>query len=345
MANIHSSGPQTPLCSPLLTPADSPIMTLILHRSLAAALLFIVPSFVAAQSPTAKDSAITDQVPRELVEFGSYWGNPVFKAAGEGHWDARIRERGWIIREGREYRMWYTGYDGTREGQKMLGLATSQDCKHWTRHPKNPIYKAHWVEDMMVLKHEGTYYMFAEGEGDQAQMLTSPDGVEWKREGTLDVRLANGEPIPAGPFGTPFAMVEDGVWYLFYERRDAGVWLATSKDRKVWTNVQDEPVLKPGPQPYDKLMIALNQVIKYQGKYYALLHGTGSETLPRLWGTGVAVSSDLIHWSKFAGNPLFPIAEDKSSGMWVFDGRRYGLCTMHNRVDLHLPMPAEPSGQ
>ena len=52
---------------------------------------------------------------------------------------------------------------------------------------------------MMVIKHQGKWYMVAEGEQDQAQLLTSNDGVTWKREGTLDVRLKNGNPIPPGP--------------------------------------------------------------------------------------------------------------------------------------------------
>ncbi len=287
-----------------------------------------------AEAPATRSATA---FPRELVDFVPYDDNPVFEAAGPGHWDVRIRERGWIIKEGDLYRMWYTGYDGTREGLKMLGYATSRDGVRWTRWPDNPIYRDHWVEDMMVLKHGDTYYMFAEGTGDQAHLLTSPDGIRWKREGQLDVRLTTGEPIPAGPYGTPFVMVKDDTWYLFYERRDGGIWLATSRDRKVWTNVQDEPVIKPGPGEYDRLLIALNQVIPYKGRYYALLHGSGMEQRPRLWSTFVAVSDDLIHWTKYDGNPLFPIADDKSSGIWVHDGKAFRLYTMHGQVNLHLP--------
>lgn len=298
----------------------------------AAALLMAHPA--AAQEPQTKTA---QAFPAELVDFTAYGRNPVFKAAGPSHWDVMIRERGWIIKEGDQYRMWYTGYDGTREGLKMLGYATSRDGIRWERWPDNPIYRDHWVEDMMVLKHDGTYYMFAEGTGDEAHLLTSADGIHWQREGRLDVRLKNGEPIPRGPYGTPFVMVKDGTWYLFYERRDLGVWLATSRDRKVWTNVQDEPVIKPGPGGYDRVMIALNQVIKHKGRYYALLHGSGDEHAPRLWSTTVAVSDDLIHWTKYPGNPLFPIAQNKSSGVWVHDGEGFRLYTMHGEVNLHLP--------
>ena len=117
--------------------------------------------------------------PTELVDFTPAKQNPVFAARGKDHWDVRIRERGWILRDGNRYQMWFTGYDGTRDGLKMLGYATSKDGFKWTRHPGNPIYRQHWVEDMMVVKRDGTYYMFAEGRNDVAHLLTSQNGIDW----------------------------------------------------------------------------------------------------------------------------------------------------------------------
>jgi beta-1,2-mannobiose phosphorylase / 1,2-beta-oligomannan phosphorylase len=152
--------------------------------------------------------------PRELTTFAPIAGNPVFTAQGEGHWDVKIRERGWILfnkdaNDGTPaWRMWYTGYDGTREGQKKLGLATSTDGVKWTAQPGDPIYDDAWIEDMMIVPHDGTLYMFAEGKDDQSHLLTSKDGVAWHRVGILDVRKANGEPIEPGPFGTPVAHYE-----------------------------------------------------------------------------------------------------------------------------------------
>lgn len=275
--------------------------------------------------------------PAELVNFHPIDRNPVFKARGKGHWDVKIRERGWILREGKTWKMWFTGYDGTRDGRRMLGYVTSKDGLNWKRHPKNPVYRKHWVEDMMVVPHKGVYYMFAEGKGDIAHMLTSKDGVNWKRFGPLDIRRKNGQPISKGPRGTPTVFIKNGSWHLFYERYDKGVWLATSKDRKVWTNVRDEPVLKPGPGRYDKLMIALNQIVEHNGRYYAYYHGSGTPTKPRLWTTNVAVSKDLMHWTKYKGNPLLPAKSNKSSGIVVHDGKRFRLYTMHDRVDVHFP--------
>lgn len=281
-------------------------------------------------------------VPKELTAFVPYRSNPVFVASGEGHWDVAIRERGWILFNDQTpqgspaWQLWFTGYDGTREGQKKLGYATSNDGLNWTKHEKNPVYSDVWIEDMMVVRRGDVLYMFAEGRGDQPHLLTSRDGVRWERHGQLDVRTVDGNPIKAGPYGTPTAWFEDETWYLFYERRDLGVWLATSKDLKVWRNVSDDPVLSPGPDEFDLDLVALNQIVKHKGRYYAYYHG--SKRGSKLWSTGVAVSDDLRKWTKSDANPLFPVRDNKSSGILVHDGKQFRLYTMHGRVDVHFPV-------
>lgn len=278
-----------------------------------------------------------DKFPQELIKFKPRDDKPVFTAA-KGQWDAAIRERGWIMREDGVYKLWYTGYDGSKEGIRMLGYATSPDGINWTRHPNNPLLRNLWVEDMMVIKNEGKYYMFAEGRNDRAHLLVSADGLAWQSLGKLDIRKKDGQPIADGPYGTPTAWHEKDKWYLFYERNDLGVWLAASTDMKVWTNVRDEPVLTPGPGDYDKDRIALNQIIKHKGRYYAYYHGCAmSGPNAKRWSTAVATSTDLIHWEKYPGNPLQPVAENKSSGILVHDGKRFRLYTMHPEVWLHVP--------
>jgi hypothetical protein len=282
---------------------------------------------------------IGEKFPPELVKFVPYGKGPIF-AAEPGKWDAKIRERGWILREGGVYKLWYTGYDGTQDGLRMLGYATSPDGIKWTRSPRNPLDREHWIEDMMIVKDDGKYYLFAEGRNDRAHQFVSDDGLAWKRIGRLDVRLADGRPIPDGPYGTPTAWHENGTWYLFYEREDRGIWLATSKDRKIWRNVRDEPVLSPGPDDYDKDLVALNQIIKHKGRYYAFYHGSAKAgPKAKLWSTAIATSTDLRHWEKYPGNPLRPIGENKSSGIVVHDSEKFRLYTMHPAVYLHVPPP------
>ena len=186
--------------------------------------------------------------PDEITKFTPLQENPIFTAAKEGAWDSGIRERGFIMKEEDGYHMWYTGFDKYDENRMLkLGYAFSEDGIEWTRYKDNPIFSESWVEDMMVWKEDGVYYMFAEGRGDIAKMLTSTDRIHWENQGNIDIRKVDGSPISEGPYGTPTVWVEDEVWYLFYERGDLGIWLATSNDRKVWTNVQDDPIIKIGP--------------------------------------------------------------------------------------------------
>jgi beta-1,2-mannobiose phosphorylase / 1,2-beta-oligomannan phosphorylase len=281
-----------------------------------------------------------EEFPLALTRFEPGPINPVFTAEGPGHWDVKMRERGWILREGEIYQLWFTGYDGSKEGIKRLGYATSADGIHWTRYPHNPIYGEHWVEDMMVVKQGNMYYMFSEGLDDHAQLLTSPDKIHWKWIGFLDIRMADGRPIEKGPYGTPTAWFENGRWHLFYERGDRAVWLAQSKDLKVFTNVQDEPVLVPGPEEYDRKLIALNQIIKHNGRYYACYHGSPWGAKPVNWSSNLATSTDLIHWKKFPGNPLRPLSENKSSNLLIDDGKQFRLYTMHDSVWAHFPTSA-----
>lgn len=273
----------------------------------------------------ASADAADEDFPPELVEFKPYEHNPIFAGEGPGHWDVKIRERGWILREGDSWYLWFTGYDGTGPGIRRLGLATSSDGLNWKRAPQDPLDADHWIEDMMVVRSGDTYYMAAEGRHDIAQLLSSSDRVHWTRLGSIDVRLTSKEPIPPGPYGTPTLWKEGDTWHLFYERRDAGIWLAKSKDMRVWTNVSDDPVLACGPDTYDRHMIAMNQVIRHNGRYYALYHSNDGPKRP--WVSNLAMSTDLTHWKKYPGNPL--LADNQSSPVFVYDGTRYRLYIMH----------------
>ncbi|WP_206513021.1 glycosylase [Larkinella soli] len=274
--------------------------------------------------------------PRELVQFEPAGKAPVFAGTGIDTWDEKIRERGYILREGSTWHLWYTGYRNEKNAVLHLGYATSPDGIRWTRYAQNPVHDQGWVEDMCVVKSGNTYYMFAEGKDDIAQLLTSTDRVRWTEKGPLDIRYRDGKPLSEGPRGTPAVWKEGNTWYLFYERRDEAIWVATSRDLSTWTNVQDEPVLKAGPEPYDRYGVAMNQVIKHKGLYYGYYHATAFSDW-REWSTNVAVSKDLIHWTKYERNPI--IGDDKSSGILVHDGTRYRMYTMHPAVYLFYPKP------
>ena len=280
--------------------------------------------------------------PPELVQFKGAAGNPVFAGTGDSSdWDQRIRERGYILVENGVYHLWYTGYQNKPDAELHLGYATSPDGIHFTRYPDNPIFSDNWTEDIMVMKDGDRYVMFAEGRNDIAHWLTSEDRVHWTGHGNLDIRKMDGNPIEPGPYGTPTVWKEADQYYLFYERNDSAIWLAKSPDLTTWTNIQDEPVIARGPGWYDKHGVALNQIVKYQGYYYGYYHGTPEEDWS-LWNTNVAVSPDLIHWTKYAQNPI--LEENKSSGILVPEEEGFRLYTMHPQVVMHVNNPGFQSG-
>jgi sucrose-6-phosphate hydrolase SacC (GH32 family) len=271
-----------------------------------------------------------------LVAWTPVPENPVFTGTGRDTWDRKIRERGYIlVGDDGTFHLWYTGYAVDRPPTMSLGHATSRDGIKWTRDPENPIFAGSWVEDVCVVRRDGAFFMFAEGKNDIAHLLTSEDGRKWTDRGSLDIRKTDGTPLSPGPYGTPAAWFEGETWYLFYERGDLGVWLATSKDLKAWKNVTDDPVISRGPNAYDQTAMAVNQIVKRDGVYYAIYHAN-SERPWKDWTTCVARSRDLVHWEKYPGNPI--IGNNCSSAILVRTPQGEDrLYTMHPDVKLFVP--------
>jgi hypothetical protein len=284
-------------------------------------------------SDSAPDPMWPVDLPRRPQDLRPLNEQPLFSGEPQA-WDASIRERGWILYDEDQYKLWYTGYDGQRTSTKYLGLATSPDGLHWSRSAANPLIPDHWVEDVMVVKHAGHYWLFGEGPNDVAHWFRSLDGERWERMGDLDIRQTDGQPISPGPRGTPTVWQEAGQWYLLYERRDAGIWLATSPDLQVWTHVQDDPVIGLGDRDYDQTMIAVNQVLRTDDGYVCFFHSSSDAAPPRRWVCSAAISRDLRHWTKLP-QPLTTRQQNQSSGIVVRGPTGWRFYTMHDRVDAY----------
>src|SRR5262249_44473379 len=115
--------------------------------------LAFVALAVALIRPGAEVGA--DEFPRGLVAWTPLPGNPVFQGAGDGAWDRKIRERGYVLRERGTYHLWYTGYNDDLSPAKFLGHATSPDGLRWARDPANPVFTGSWTEDVFVLHRDG----------------------------------------------------------------------------------------------------------------------------------------------------------------------------------------------
>lgn len=109
--------------------------------------------------------------------------DPVFQL-GEG-WDSWNISPFTVIKEGGEYRIWYSGWN--REHlEQGIGLAWSSDGINWIREPTNPVitvsdpYDAFYVG--CAMKEGDTYILFVNGQvGSTVEVLStySRDGVNW----------------------------------------------------------------------------------------------------------------------------------------------------------------------
>ena len=82
----------------------------------------------------------------------------------------------------------------------------------------------------------------------------------------------------------------------------ASIGVAFSKDMVHWQKYQGNPVLTPGPGAYDNVSVKLASVI-YQPPLYKMWY-VGRYQGNYSYSIGYTTSTDGIHWTKYAGNPV-----------------------------------------
>jgi hypothetical protein len=125
----------------------------------------------------------------------------------------------------------------------------------------------------------------------------SLDGKTWTRTSS---------PVLAS-YITP-SVVKVGSTYYMYAQPNSGPGTAsfdlqTSTDGIHWT-LNTSGVLGLGSSTWDDAFLWSMAVNDYQGTFYAL-YSAGANTTTYEFYTGLATSSDGIHWTKYASNPVY----------------------------------------
>ena len=165
--------------------------------------------------------------------------DPVLTPGGEGAWDAvRVIDPS-VIRTPDGYRMWYTGADTDRlQATRLIGLATSPDGIHWTKHPEPVLTlseKGEWdgyrvFQPHVVQTPDGFLMLYKAnikiGQAEGYGIAYSHDGINWmKYEGNpiIEEKTYGIEWLRKGYADLVF---HEGVLYLYLEvlEREGGAW-------------------------------------------------------------------------------------------------------------------------
>jgi len=213
------------------------------------------------------------------------------------------------------YFMWYCGSQGKVADRVFsLGLATSPDGVHFTKHPSSPVYAfgdgRHSILTPTLLRHpngsvlreDGKLRMwFASTDFPSANGLhtlhetTSTDGLAWTPPSAPQL-----ENIYA-----PSIIKENDTYLMWYTDVTSDPWgvrHAQSTDGRHW-QVTENLVLQLD-QAWESGRLFYPTVLKLDDLYmmwYGSYQGSGELKT----ALGLAVSTDGIHWQKSLHNPVF----------------------------------------
>ncbi|RMF69991.1 MAG: T9SS C-terminal target domain-containing protein [Calditrichaeota bacterium] len=252
---------------------------------------------------------------------------PVLTPGEAGRWDAvKVEVPDVLELPSGEYLMYYAGNDDTTEVGWQIGLATSADGVHWTKHPANPVLApghSGAFDELSALEptvvydsDQEKYYMWYTGITAHLQaeigMAESQNGVVWKKLGRvlrLDIERLN--PGDRG-ITEPDAVRHHGRFELFYatilpEGVGGAIWHAVSEDGRNWQKDID-PVLERGDSAsWTGQGISAPSVLVDGGRYRMWYTGTHTD-FATFFETGVGLAETSLTTQVAATHPDNPLA-------------------------------------
>ena len=214
-----------------------------------------------------------------------------------------------VLFENNEYKMWYTGDQGTAVHHVLY--AESDDGINWERPISEPVlfpgdpdsWDSYSVHPHSIIKENGEYKLFYSGWADPYGMwhigfATSSDGIHWNKYP---------QPIILGRSGWEFQIASvsvieyDEVYYLYYTGRnypEYKIGLATSRDGVHWARHELNPVLT-STEIWEGSGVYYPMVVRENNQFIMIYMNSLTN------GFGIAISSDGINWRKSDSNPFF----------------------------------------
>ncbi|MBC8232168.1 T9SS type A sorting domain-containing protein [bacterium] len=198
------------------------------------------------------------------ITWTKHEDNPVLDLGEPGEWDDNNVCCPSVLYEDGTYKMWYSGYDGSKE---RIGYAVSPDGITWTKYTDNPVLDlgepGEWDDDRVVtpsvLYEDGTYKMWYAGNS-RTGYATSSDGITWtKHEDNPVLNLGTLDEWDDKYVSDPFVLFENGrykMWYSGFDGSNARIGYATSGPRVIsfsgydWEVKASKDPVGPGPNRF-----------------------------------------------------------------------------------------------
>lgn len=242
---------------------------------------------------------------------------PVLSVGPLGAFDSQWAMEPFVVRIDVEYRMYYTGYDGTRW---QTGLATSPDGTNWTKYSGNPILEVRpgtWesvTSNAPKVYFNGSSYIMMysgfDGINYNIGLATSTDGIQFTKHPSNPVlsRGNTGDWDANSVVTNALVYNEEKLCLFFSGGPYAPVGFATSTDGGVsWVKYPGNPVFTTGPSgSWDGSRVAPGSLMV-------------TENLFKYWYTGYSSSRDSWQIGFATGTTAPSIGLRDTAAIWRFD--------------------------
>ena len=174
-----------------------------------------------------------------------------------------------------------------------------------------------WIYHPCVLRKDGQYYMFYSGRTGfsikhEIGLATSVNLVTWDRSPTNPVlRVGSTREWDGGLVAHGYVIEKDDKYYMFYDGSPRNLWreeigIAISGDLEKWEKHPKNPLFRINPtNKWEKAHVSRSSIIREGNTYYLFYAGHDGVT-ERI---GVALSTDLIYWTRSKDNPILDLGE------------------------------------
>ncbi|MBN1351054.1 hypothetical protein JXJ21_16655 [candidate division KSB1 bacterium] len=219
--------------------------------------------------------------------------------------------------------------DNTKKGSQMDRLRTPIKTNRLVVAPsyKQGEFDSHAVDCPFLFSHAGKYYMTFVGWdsiGYRTGLAVSDDLIHWEKLGMIIDRGPKGSVTEFNIAMTNILRKNDlyssgelkringkfvGSFHAYprpgYESGPAVIGLCFSDDLRHWEI--GDPILTPNPAcAWEAGGLYKSWLMQHDGTYY-LFYNAKTAGRPWIEQTGVALSTDLVHWNRYPENPVLKI--------------------------------------